>query len=84
MAEIELTNNYAVLELPEATVAVTIEATVFVDGKLQTVKREMSMKEVQAAFKEAEAVYIPPDAVFTLTDVGRKFLEEHPGGYIDA
>ena len=84
MGEVELANNYAVIELPETAVAVTIEATVYMDGKLQTVKREMNMKEVQAAFKEAEAIYIPPDAVFTLTDVGRKFLEEHPGGYIDA
>ena len=83
MEEIELASDYVVLQIPENSVAVTIEATVYLDGKLKVVKREMNMKEVQAAVKEAEAIYIPPDATFTLTDIGRQFLSDHPRGYME-
>lgn len=77
MKEVELTNDYIVLEIPEDSVEVSIIAKVWTGDKIQTVAKTLGMKEIKAAVKEAEAIYIPPDAMFVLTDVGRKYLDEH-------
>ena len=77
MEEVELTNDYIVLEIPENSVEVAVIAKVWMGDKIQTVTRTLGMKEIKAAVKEAEAIYIPQDAMFVLTDVGRKYLDEH-------
>jgi hypothetical protein len=73
--EIELTSKYIVLEIPEDSVAVTITATVYHEGKLQDVRKSLTMQEVREAFKEAEDGYIPSDATFQITDLGRAYLD---------
>lgn len=73
---IELENEFIVLAVPKSTVEVTISAKVYHDGKLQDVHRTMGFDEVREAFKEAEQGYIPSDAVFTLTPLGKKYAEE--------
>lgn len=81
---IDLDEDFIVLAVPTNTVEVTIEATIFINGKLERVAKTMDFAEVKAAFKEAEDGYIPSDAVFTLaptkeekiTDLVRKYLEE--------
>lgn len=75
--EIELMNDYVVLTIPQNSVEVTITAKVYLDGEVFDVERKMNMQEIRAAVKEAETIYIPPDARFMLTDVGKKYLEEH-------
>ncbi len=77
MEEVELASDYIVLEIPENSVEVAVIAKVWTGSKVQTVTRTLGMKEIKAAVKEAEAIYIPPDAMFVLTDVGRKYLDEH-------
>lgn len=77
MEEVELASDYIVFEIPENSVEVAIIAKVWTGDKIQTVTRTLGMKEIKTAVKEAEAIYIPPDATFVLTDVGRKYLDEH-------
>ena len=75
---VELDNQYAIIEIPENCVELTLQCTVYLDGKLQTVMRTMSMKDIKDAFAEyavaEECGYIPPDAVFTLTEKGEDWL----------
>lgn len=76
MDKIELKEKYIVLSIPEDSVGVTITAKVLIGEKITEVSRNMDFAEVRAAFKEAEEGYVPPDALFTLTDKGRAYLEE--------
>ena len=77
---VELTNQYAIVEIPENCVELTLQCKVFLDGKIQTVMRTMSMKEIKEAFAEYEVAeecgYIPPNAVVTLTEEGKRYAEE--------
>ena len=77
---VELTNAYAIIEIPEDVVELTLECKVYLDGNLQTVRRTMSMKECREAmdeYKEAESCgYIPPNAIFALTEEGKIYAEE--------
>ena len=73
---IMLTEKYIVLGIPEDTVEATITVKVYLDGEIQTVEKKLGMSEVRAAFKEAEENYIPSDAVFQITEEGRRYLEE--------
>ena len=72
---VELVNQYAIVEIPENCVELTLQCTVYLDGKLQTVMRTMSMKEIKEAFGEyqvaEECGYIPPDAKFVFTEKGK-------------
>ena len=80
LQEIELNNQSAIVELPENCVELTLECKVYLDGKLQTVRRTMDMKEIREAFDEYEVAeecgYIPPNALFKLTDEGKAYVEE--------
>ena len=75
---VELDNQYAIVEIPENCVELSLQCTVYLDGKLQTVMRTMSMKEIKEAFAEyqvaEECGYIPPNAIFTLTEEGKDYL----------
>ena len=73
---IELENEFIVLAVPKNTVEVTISAKIYHNGELQDVHRTMDFQEVREACKEAEQGYIPSDAVFTLTPLGKKYVEE--------
>lgn len=71
--EIELTNERAILEIPENCVSLTLNCTVFLDGKLQTLKtvtRTLNMKEIQEAVRKAAVGYIDDDDKIYLTDKG--------------
>lgn len=72
---VDIESVYAVLEIPERCVELKLVCKIFVDGKLQTVQRTMDMQEISHAVQEAE-FYIPEDAVFTITDKGREYLEQ--------
>lgn len=77
---VKLDNQYAIVELPENCVELTLQCKVFLDGELQTVMRTMDMKDIREAFDEYKAAeemgYIPPNAVFTLTEEGKRYAEE--------
>lgn len=73
---VDIANVYAVIEVPENCVEVTIQCKVYMDGELMTVWRTMGMKEIQHAIKEAEDCYIPEDAIFQLTEEGKRYVEE--------
>ena len=73
--EVELENEFIVLAIPSSSVQVEITATIFEDGELHKCHRVMDMQEVRDAIQEAKDGYIPSDAVFTLTDLGRQELE---------
>ena len=77
MKEVELASDYIVLEIPQNSVEVAVIAKVWTGKEIQTVTKTLGMKEIRDAVKEAESIYIPPDALFVLTDVGRKYLDEH-------
>ena len=77
---VELDNQYAIVEIPENCVELTLQCKVFLDGKIQTVMRTMDMNAIREAFDEykdaEECGYIPPNAIFTLTEEGKKYAEE--------
>lgn len=74
---VELDNQYAIVEIPENCVELTLQCTVYLGGKLQTVMRTMSMKDIKEAFGEYEVAeecgYIPPNALFTFTEKGKDY-----------
>lgn len=51
---VELDNAWAIIEIPETCVELTLQCKVYLDGKLQTVIRTMSMKDIKEAFAEYE------------------------------
>ena len=73
---IRLEEKAAVLFLPAESVEILITAQVYHRGRLQEVSRKLSMDEVQKAFNEAEEGYLPEDSTFTLTEAGKKYLED--------
>lgn len=75
MTEIELNEKYAIIALPEDAAEVEIKAKVYVNGEIVEVGKTLNMKELREAFQEAENWYIPSEAVFQLTDEGRKCVE---------
>ena len=73
--EIALTDQFMVLAVPERTLEVVITAKVWNDGKVIEVSKTMPYEEVRDAFKDAERNYIPEDAIFSLTDLGKEYAE---------
>ena len=77
---VELDNRWAIVEIPENCVELTLQCKVFLDGKIQTVMRTMDMNAIREAFDEykdaEECGYIPPNAMFAITEEGKKYLEE--------
>ena len=74
--EVELQEHRAMVYIPENAVSVTLNAKIFQNGKLMDVSKEMSMQEIQTAFRKADEGYIDDDDVFVLTDKGRQYLED--------
>ena len=76
----ELDNQWAIVEIPENCVELTLQCKVVINGDLQHVMRTMDMKAIREAFEEykfaEECGYIPPNAVFSLTEEGKKYAEE--------
>lgn len=66
---------WAVVSIPETTVKLTLRCEVYLDDRLQTVEKTMSMTEVQEAINEAKD-YIGPDDVFVLTEKGKSLAKE--------
>ena len=67
----ELDQEFIVLAIPASTLEVEINATIWKDGGAVKVCRKMNFNEVKEAIKEAQDGYIPSDAVFTLTPLGK-------------
>lgn len=80
---IGLNEEFIVLAIPSSTIEVEIKAKVWEDGKVLDVSKTMSIDEVRAAIKEAQDSYIPSDAIFTLTELGREELEILKAKYRD-
>ena len=74
---VELDNQWAIIEIPENCVELTLQCKVVINGELQTVMRTMDMKDIREAFDEykdaEECGYIPPNAIFTLTEKGKDY-----------
>lgn len=77
---VTLDNVWAIVEIPETCVELTLQCKVMMNGELQTVVRTMDMKAVREAMDEYEFAeecgYIPPNAVFALTEEGKRYAEE--------
>lgn len=74
---VELEQDYAIVSLPKNALTVEITAKVFDEenGELLDVSRKMTVEEVKRAKELADECYIPDDAVFTLTESGREYVE---------
>lgn len=76
LQEILIDNEvWAVVSIPETTVKLPLRCEVYLDDKLQTVEKTMSMTQVQEAINEARD-YFGPDDMFVLTDKGKSLAEE--------
>lgn len=69
-AEIELQEHRAMVYLPEHSVSVCINATVYEDGEIHKVSKTMTMDEIRDAFRRADDGYIDDDDRFYLTEKG--------------
>lgn len=72
---VELKEKRSMVHLPENAVFVKLECDVYENGKIVKVCKELSMSEVQTAFRLAEDNYIENNDIFQLTDAGKKWLE---------
>lgn len=80
---VELEQELIVLAIPASSCEVTISAKIFHNGELIEAHSTLGFEEVRAAIKEAQECYIPSDAVFSLTPLGEKYLEELKARYRD-
>lgn len=78
---IELSEEFIVLAIPASTLEITLEAKVWQDSEVVTVTKTMKYDEVKAAIKEAQDCYIPSDAIFTLTELGKQEVERLKAEY---
>lgn len=78
-----LEQEFIVLGIPASTVEITINAKIWRDGEVIEASHKMPFEEVRDAIKEAQEGYIPSDAIFTLTDLGREELERLREKYSD-
>ena len=75
MEEITLQEENAVILLPTDIVKLEMTVHVYHDGKIIKAGRVMDISELRRAFMLAEEYYEDPDAIYALTDEGRKYLE---------
>lgn len=73
---VELQEHRAMVHLPENAVEVTIQAKVFHNDGILSVKKEMKMEDIREAFRKADDGYIDDDDTFVITEKGREFLAE--------
>ena len=73
---VELSEENAVVRLPENCVKAEIQCSVYHDGEIIRVSKELGMSDIRAAFKLAEDYYDDPEATYMLTDKGREWLEK--------
>lgn len=73
--EIELESGWAVISLPVESVEVNVEAKIFHDGEIVTVKNTMNLSDIRTAFKKADDGYIDEDDMFVLTESGKEHLD---------
>ena len=73
---IELKESYMVLAVPTTAMEITITAKVWANDEVLEVNKTMPFEEIREAFKEADECYIPSNAIFTLSDIGREQLEQ--------
>lgn len=76
--EVELEEARVVLNLPVNAVTAKIEVTVFENGELVKVERELSLADLRQAFKDGEDAILDDD-MFTITDKGREYFESLKG-----
>ena len=72
---IELREAHAMIDIPEDTVEATLTCVVYIDGKLQTVCRKLSVQDVRDALRKGEEFY-DDDDMFVLTEEGKKYAEQ--------
>lgn len=81
--EIELSQQRAMIYLPENAVEVTIICKVYEDGELIEVSNQLRLSEIRSAFEDAEDNYIADDDKFVITEKGKEWLEQHKDDYDD-
>ena len=72
---IELEAVRAMIYIPENTIELEINATIYADGKIRKVGSKLNLQECRDAIRDAEMNYIEDDDLFGLTEKGRKYLE---------
>lgn len=72
---IDLMEHRAMIYMPEDAVEVTINAKIYLEGKLMNVSKVMSIAEIREAFQKADDGYIDDEDRFVITEKGKAFLE---------
>lgn len=68
MNDIFLTENRAIVHIPEDTIELKLICKIYLDGELREVEKTLSMKEVRKALDDADKNYIEDDDTFIATD----------------
>lgn len=72
--EVNVDIEHAMLDIPAHAVEIEINAKVYLDGELKTVRTIYDFDSIRTAIKEAED-YIAPDDMFALTDEGMEYAK---------
>lgn len=72
--EVNVDIEHAMLDIPAHAVEIEINARVYLDGELKTVRTIYDFDSIRTAIKEAED-YIAPDDMFSLTDEGVEYAK---------
>lgn len=63
-----LTEDRAIVLIPEETIELKLICKIYLDGELREVEKTLSMKEVRKAMDDADKNYIEDDDTFVATD----------------
>ena len=74
--EMMLPEDFAVILLPKSAVEVELKVTVYKDGELLKVGRNLDMEQIKLAFRRAETGYTDENDTFFITEKGEKYLEQ--------
>lgn len=66
----------AVIELPRNAVKVSIEADVYENGEIGTVRAEFNMDDIREAFRRFEETVEGDYPLYTITEEGKAWLEQ--------
>ena len=73
---IDLRMHRAIIDLPENSIEIVVKAKIYDGGEIKEVSSVYDLASIREMFRKADDGYIDDDDVFTITDKGRKYLEE--------
>lgn len=75
--EVELEQSRAMFYIPDDSVEIKMEVTLYTDGEIHKVCRVIDLQGIRKAIEDAENNYFEDDDMFVLTEEGKRYLREN-------